>query len=440
MKRFTIYMTILTVLSCTGCGEEPECTIGQRICENNVSKTCHEGHWRSIECANAAPICDETYGCIPIPQTCGNEQIEGTEECDGAALGGKTCNDMFTGLVGNLACHECKFDTSGCYAPGCAENTKRCGENGVETCTDGQWLQTQLCGTGERCDNAKAECVPYIACETPGVSCIENILSICAGGQLFETECTNGQVCSVSHASCEPRICDENARRCDGSKSQICIQNGWYDTMDCATSEMICDNSKGVCAPTCTEGETSCHADYSAVVSCQDGIQTVTECGPNSRCMLENGTPKCAPYVCDEGIECKGANPNSTIKMLKVCENNVLVKKETCKESDGVICSVTEAACVPLVCKADDVECQTKDGVSYMARCGNNAWVLEACTNGTVCTMDIEGDGSLSCAEKVCDEGYKCNHHQSVFCWNNNVATHTDCGDAGCDDSTGKCK
>ena len=52
----------------------------------------------------------------PAGPVCGDAMIEGTEECDGAELGGLACPDvdpMFTG--GTLACDgACAFDTSGC--------------------------------------------------------------------------------------------------------------------------------------------------------------------------------------------------------------------------------------------------------------------------------------------------------------------------------------
>lgn len=57
----------------------------------------------------------------PPPPVCGDDMIEGTEQCDGADLGGMTCPDIdaaFTG--GTLACDgSCAFDTTLCTA---AEN------------------------------------------------------------------------------------------------------------------------------------------------------------------------------------------------------------------------------------------------------------------------------------------------------------------------------
>jgi len=67
----------------------------------------------------------DTSGCTPLA-TCGNGQKEGSEQCDGAQLGGQTC----TGLgfdQGTLACTgSCTLDTSGCMALDCAGQGEVC--------------------------------------------------------------------------------------------------------------------------------------------------------------------------------------------------------------------------------------------------------------------------------------------------------------------------
>lgn len=62
-----------------------------------------------------------TSGMTDAPTTgvasdCGNDVIEGDEECDGVDLGGQQCADLDTAYVGGaLACGEsCSFDASGC--------------------------------------------------------------------------------------------------------------------------------------------------------------------------------------------------------------------------------------------------------------------------------------------------------------------------------------
>lgn len=90
-----------------------------------------------------------TAGCVPLP-SCGNAVKEGSEQCDGAQLGGQTC----VGLgfdQGTLVCSgSCTFDTANCTVLDCA-------------------------GQGEFCvfdeNNPQSNCCP------PGVK--ENVLGIC---------------------------------------------------------------------------------------------------------------------------------------------------------------------------------------------------------------------------------------------------------------------
>ncbi|MBS3118638.1 hypothetical protein J4417_03065, partial [Candidatus Woesearchaeota archaeon] len=66
-----------------------------------------------------SPGCDcvsakEITMYIPPTATCGNNKLEGKEECDGASLGSQTCATKgFSG--GSLTCaNTCKFETDGC--------------------------------------------------------------------------------------------------------------------------------------------------------------------------------------------------------------------------------------------------------------------------------------------------------------------------------------
>jgi len=58
----------------------------------------------------------DTSACVPAaPSSCGNGTIESPEQCDGADLGGATCTSLGYTLGGALACGAgCAFDTSGC--------------------------------------------------------------------------------------------------------------------------------------------------------------------------------------------------------------------------------------------------------------------------------------------------------------------------------------
>ncbi len=82
---------------------------------------------------------DETTSTTGDPVDCGNEMLDGREQCDGAELGGASCASL--GLVsGDLACaDDCTFDTAACES---------CGNEAIDT--------------GEECDGvnlADATCL-----------------------------------------------------------------------------------------------------------------------------------------------------------------------------------------------------------------------------------------------------------------------------------------
>lgn len=86
-----------------------------------------------------------TLGCLPdcsaldtaqcmSAATCGNAIKEGTEQCDGADVGGMTCATLGFDM-GVLACSAtCQFDTTGCSNMVCAPEFMPC--EGVPCCED----------------------------------------------------------------------------------------------------------------------------------------------------------------------------------------------------------------------------------------------------------------------------------------------------------------
>jgi len=74
---------------------------------------------------------------------CGNQIIEGTEECDTPALGTNTCvTEGFAG--GTLLCDAtCALDTSSCIPPGCGNGIQEAGEQ----CDDGNVLNGDNCSS-----------------------------------------------------------------------------------------------------------------------------------------------------------------------------------------------------------------------------------------------------------------------------------------------------
>ena len=111
--------------------------------------TKHRGkvYWiGEVECSpdNSGAGIVDAYGAVNYaPPVCGNEIIEGTEECDLTDLGEATCGSLgFSG--GTLACsaESCTFDTRGCTAPTCTvvpgecNCNGKCAKNEASTCGD----------------------------------------------------------------------------------------------------------------------------------------------------------------------------------------------------------------------------------------------------------------------------------------------------------------
>ncbi len=144
-------LTALLLLAAAGCGWELDkpltCGDGQKADEEQCDgaamdgKTCKSLGYTggTLKCTTACKL--DRGDCY----TCGDGKKGAEETCDGAALGGKTCKDLkdsggavFSG--GTLACKkDCSgFDTSDCY---------RCGDDvkgGPEAC-DGKDLDKKTC-------------------------------------------------------------------------------------------------------------------------------------------------------------------------------------------------------------------------------------------------------------------------------------------------------
>ncbi len=147
------------LFSLWGC-EESECVDGTRVCEGNWSKTCVQGYWRPVECKGNAPICDVKYGCMKSTAVCGNNVVESGEECDGSALGGKSCHDLNAEWKGKLSCKsDCTIDFSGCTQLECTVDDHQCTGTVLQLCTETGWIDATDCAqTGLICDPEKKGC------------------------------------------------------------------------------------------------------------------------------------------------------------------------------------------------------------------------------------------------------------------------------------------
>ncbi|MEE8410412.1 MAG: hypothetical protein V3T05_12455 [Myxococcota bacterium] len=119
--------TLVCLSTCDGfdesaCQADPDCGNGRidsgEECDptgpNLDSETCETRGYAGGTLGCAASCTFDISGCSSQQAQCGNDRREGTEECDGVDLDGKTCVQL-TGNTGTLACASgCTFDTTDC--------------------------------------------------------------------------------------------------------------------------------------------------------------------------------------------------------------------------------------------------------------------------------------------------------------------------------------
>ena len=247
LNKISYYLLLSVFCALIGGCSDSECSVGERICEGNVSRTCYNGRWRDVECVKSKPICDETYGCVSVPSVCGNGTVEPEEECDGANLGGKTCDDVFAGLVGELRCSDkCKIDASSCMVPGCSAGAVMCVDGVLKTCEAGAWRETP-CGD-DACNVVRGACVKR-ECTGDARRCVGSVAQLCIDDSYIDVmDCAaTGLVCVEATGLCARGVCTEGQRTCRGTVMQLCVGNAFVDVFDCATKGQVCHASDGTC-------------------------------------------------------------------------------------------------------------------------------------------------------------------------------------------------
>ncbi|MBI5511611.1 MAG: hypothetical protein HY903_22880 [Deltaproteobacteria bacterium] len=216
----------------------------------------------------------DTSACTGAAPSCGNDNAEGLEQCDGFDLRGRRCTDFgFTG--GLLECDEgCRFVVGACVGG----SATYCGDgirNGSEEC-DGTDLGQRTCaalgytGTGLKC--ASTCRFDASACTGAGPVCGDNIrqgVEECDGVS-NNVRCsafglTGGAVpcdasCTADPSVCDPPHCgdgaiDQAGELCDGADvgGDTCEKHGY------AGGELQCNASCGrVVFSGCTGGTPAC--------------------------------------------------------------------------------------------------------------------------------------------------------------------------------------
>jgi len=140
---------------------------------------------------------DDT-GCFDTQPVCGNDIVEGTEECDGPDLGGMTCEGLGEGFTGGaLACAAtCQYDRADCA-----------------TCGNGTVEPTEVCDDGNTVDDLTCSADCQYLC-TPG-------LGTCNGDTATYCDWTGT---TIGTEYCDPlqgMACDPGTGRCVGACSPM---------------------------------------------------------------------------------------------------------------------------------------------------------------------------------------------------------------------------
>lgn len=314
---------------------------------------------------------------------CGDDMVDGDEECDGDDLDGQDCAMQgFDG--GTLACgDDCTFDTSMCFMMDCGDDTV----DGKEQC-DGDNLDGADCASLGFVDGtlscAKNCMFDTSACNSCGNDVVDGD-DVCDGTALGGEDCVSQGAmggtlgCLPDCSGYDLSMCDgcgngvvDPGEDCDGADldEETCASQGFVDgTLTCAAD---CTFDTGMCG----SGSGDCCASNGSA-GCDDAVCVSAVCGED-------------PYCCETTWD--GLCANVANGVCNVCMGGM----GDCCEANGTQ-GCNDAACVFALCGfggADEPDCCNTD---WDQGCVDVA-VLEC----PVCFPPNCGDGTLD-MDELCD-------------------------------------
>ncbi len=268
---------------------------GTKQCFDNTLKVCLvNGQWqaerecsilcatdRCIDCVPGTLECDQTTNSL---KTCGSDRLWSYEECRG-----QTC-----------VVDHCQ----GICAPG-----QRCTDTlHVESCVDGQWVQSVTCSQVAQCIGGECrECIDGEA------RCNESTVETCLKSKwLFAKDCsaagewgsvcvtpacdgTCAGVCSGDCAATCTGECAAGRSRCSENVSETCSSDGYWQRTDCSMLYQTCNLETGLCAGECASTSMPI-CEGNILKSCStDGQWVYEDCGSTRSCVVNQCVSSCGP-------------------------------------------------------------------------------------------------------------------------------------------------
>ena len=371
----------------------------------------------TLGCTSSCQL--NTTSCVP-KASCGNNQIDPGETCDGSSFGplDGSCASYsplrFTS--GSLKCTNCQIDASSCedVSPGlCGDGALNKGEScdgaalgaltsctsypsfsgGTLACTSGCALSTSQCTRQSSCGNSRID---------PGESCDGTNL-----GPITSPTCSDySSLFRAGPLSCGSS-CTFNTKECKITQEDLC-GNGKLDTGELCDKEAIgnvSDISCGAYSPYFLNGTLNCKLCRLSTENCLANDSLILTCRDRGDCPV--GTNCTDSADCDSGFCAEGVCAAAT------CTDGVVNQNEPgidcggpcspCPEGERCYANsdCATSLCSFGFCKAAQT-CQDgalspgESGVDCGGACET------PCGQGEGCNSDADCSSGLSCRQGAC--------------------------------------
>ncbi len=387
--------------------------------------------------------------------TCGNDVIDGTEECDGADLGAGTC--VTEGFFGGppLTCTAgCTYDTSACTD--CGNDIIDSGEacdgamlGGMDCVMMGFASGTLLCT--EMCAFDTSMCIPEVNCGNGAIDAGEDCDGTNLGGATCATEggaltmgtlgCTGACLFDTSGCSLCGNMIREGSEECDDadlgtatcaslghvSGTLGCLGTCLYDESTCSDcgngmidGTELCDGTDlGTPAATCVGEGFPGGGTLGCAAGCMAFDTTMClDCMIDAHCSGTPATPACdtTANVCVLcfGTSTMACGPGETCDAMNRCDCSGTTS------TTGEACAGTaNPTCLASGCGCDaDSTCgtgETCDSANGECECGTTApatgsacGIAAAVCGSGVCDCDGAGGGAACTAGQTCNGAGMC--------------------------------